>query len=71
MLVERRHRLSRCHGRKTCGSPQTVVLANKKNEKIDTYDFPVHDCTQGENGSPHFSSIVRQCNWPSLSMKDY
>ena len=33
------------------------------------YDFPVHDYTQEQNGSPYFSSIVRQCKWPSLSRK--
>ena len=41
-------------------------MAGTKNEKIDLYDFPVHDCA---NGSPCFSSIVRQCQWPSLSRK--
>ena len=41
-------------------------MAGKKNEKIDLNDFPVHDCA---NGSPCFSSIVRQCQWPSLSRK--
>ena len=40
----------------------------KKDEKIDTYEFPVH-CTQGQNDSPYFSSIVGQCKWPSLSRK--
>ena len=45
MPVERRRRLSRCHGSKISGSQQTVVLADKKNEKIAIYDFvPVHDC---------------------------
>ena len=24
------------------------------------YDFAVHECTQEQNGSPNFSSIVRQ-----------
>ena len=66
MPVERRRRLSRCHGSKISGSQQTVVLADKKNEKIDMYDFPVHDCTQEQNGSPYFSSIDRQRKWPSL-----
>ena len=34
------------------------------------YDFvPVQNCTQEQNGSPCFSSIVRQCEWPSLSRK--
>ena len=40
-----------------------------KNEKIDMYDFPVHDCTEEQNGSPYFSSIVPQYKWPSLSKK--
>ena len=40
-----------------------------KNEKIDMYNFAVHDCTQKQNGSPHFSSIVQQCKWSSLSRK--
>ena len=30
-----------------------------KNEKIDMFDFAVYDCTQEQNGSPYFSSIVR------------
>ena len=52
MPVERRRRLSRCDGSKISGSPQTVVLADKKNEKIDMYDFvPVHDCIQEQNGT--------------------
>ena len=33
------------------------------------YEFPVHDCTQEQNGSPCFSSIVRQCKWPSFLRK--
>ena len=32
----------------------------KKIEKIDMYDFAVHECTPEQNGSPNFSSIVRQ-----------
>ena len=32
-------------------------------------DFPVHDCTQGQNDSSSFSFNVRQCKWPSLSRK--
>ena len=60
---------SRCHGSKISGSLQTVVLQiwQKKNEKIDVYKF--HDYTQEQNGSPYFSSIVRECKWPSLSRK--
>ena len=41
----------------------------RKNEKIDMYDFPAHDCTQELNSSPYFSSIDRQCKGPSLSRK--
>ena len=41
----------------------------EKHEKIDMYEFPVHDCTQEQNGSPYFSSIVRQCKWTSFSRK--
>ena len=44
-------------------------IAEKKNEKIDMYNFLVHDCTQKQNSSPYFSSIVQQCKWPSLSRK--
>ena len=33
------------------------------------YDFPLHDCTQKQTGSPQFPSIVRKCKWPSLSRK--
>ena len=91
MPVERRRRLSSCHGSKFSGSQQTigsinsrcsgkwartfsgkikhraretaeiepkqtVVLADKKNEKIDIDDFPVHDCIQEQNGSPSFDN---------------
>ena len=35
----------------------------RKKEKMDMYEFPVHDPTD----SPYISSIVRQCKWPSLS----
>ena len=33
------------------------------------YDFTLHECTQEQNGSPQFPSIVRKCKWPSLSRK--
>ena len=60
--------MSCCHGSKISGSQLTVVLQTcQKKEKIDIYDFPVHDCTQGQNDSPYFSSIVSQGNRPSLS----
>ena len=43
------------------------MVTKEKNETNDVYTvFPVHDCTQ-ENRSPYFSSIFRQCKWPSLS----
>ena len=31
-----------------------VNLAEKKNEKVVMYDFPVQDCTQKQNGIPFF-----------------
>ena len=31
-----------------------VNMAEKKNEKVVMYDFPVQDCTQKQNGSPLF-----------------
>ena len=57
------------HGNKISGSQQTVVLQMRhwKKRTVGVYDFPVLDCTQDENGSPFFSSIVRQWKWPSLS----
>ena len=39
-------------------------------KEVDMYDFPVHDCTQEQNGSPYFSSIVRRYRWPSLYVKE-
>ena len=60
--------MSCCHGSKISGSQLTVVLQTcQKKKKIDIYDFPVHDCAQGQNGSPDFSSIISQGNRPSLS----
>ena len=42
----------------------------ENSEKVDMSDFPVHDYTQEQNGSPYFSSmIVQQCKWPSLLRK--
>ena len=43
------------------------IAEKKKNEKIDMYDFPVLYGTKKQNGRPYFSSVVRQCQWPSLS----
>ena len=60
--------MSCCHGSKISGSSTNCCAVNmSKKEKIDIYDFPVHDCTQGQNDSPYFSSIVSQGNGPSLS----
>ena len=53
-------------------SQQIAVLQicrGKENEKIDMYDSPVHDCTQEQDDSPYFYSIVQQCKWPSLLRK--
>ena len=60
--VERRRRLSRCHGSKISrGSQQTVVLADRKNENVDMYDFPLHDCTQEQNGSSFDNANGLRC----------
>ena len=63
---------SRCHGSRLSGSQQTVVqqISQKrktKKKKNDIYPFPAHHCTEEQNGSPYFSSIIRECKWPSLS----
>ena len=52
-------------------SCMVLQIRQKKLKKLTcNYDFVlVHDCTQEKNGSPCFSSIVRQCEWPSLSRK--
>ena len=56
-LMESEVVTSCCHGNKISGSQQTEVL--QKWQKNDMYTiFPVHDCTQEQNGSPYFSSIV-------------
>ena len=58
-LIEKEVVTSRCHGNET--------KQNKK-ETNDMYTvFPVHDCTQEQNGSAYFFSIFRQRKWPSLS----
>ena len=37
---------------------------------VDFFDYsPVHNSTREQTRSPYFSSIVRQCKWPSLSRK--
>ena len=64
--------MSRCHRSKISRSQRSrgpVSMAGKKTRKIVMYDSSVHDCTQGQNGNPYFSSIVRQCKWLSLSRK--
>ena len=41
--------------------PWSCKYDRKKNEKKnDMYDFPVHNCTQEQDGSPYLSFIVRQ-----------
>ena len=47
--------------RPRCQPPLGVTL------KTSNTVFSVHDCPQEQNDSQHFSSIVRQCKWPSLS----
>ena len=63
-LTEKEVVTSRCHGSKISGSQQTVVLQirqkKKTKKKNDMYDFPVHDCTQEQDGSPYVSTIVWQ-----------
>ena len=49
--------------------PMAQKKKKKKNDKVNMNSFPVHDCTQEQNSGPYFSSIVRQCKWPSLSRK--
>ena len=64
--------MSLCHRSKISRSQRSrgpVNMAEKKNEKNGLYDFRVNECTPEQNGSPYFSSIVRQCKWPSLSRK--
>ena len=48
--------------------PLSCKYSRKKKKTIKmTCMTPMHDCTLDQNGSPYFSSIVRQCKWPSLS----
>ena len=39
----------------------------RNKRKIDMCNFPLHDCTQKETVGLFFSSLFRQCKWPSLS----
>ena len=50
---------SRCHGYKISGPQQTANMAKKK-EKIDMYDFPVHDCTREEKVALFFNRSTMQ-----------
>ena len=59
-LIKREVVTSRCHGSKMSRSQQTEVLQIWHKNDIYTV-FPVHDCTQRQNGSPHFFSIVWKC----------
>ena len=63
--------MSRCHGSNifwilTKRGPANMA---EKTEKVDMHDFPVHDCTHEQNGSPYFSSIIAQYKWFYLSRK--
>lgn len=49
--------------------PSSCMYGKKKTKKVVMYDFPEQDCTQEQNGSLFYSSIVRQCKWPSLSRR--
>ena len=48
--------------------PRVVLQIWQEKRKIDMYDFPELDCTQGKKTVDrlYFSSIVRQCKWPSV-----
>ena len=50
-------------------NPWSCKYGRDNNKKLRMYDFPVQDCTQEQNSSPFFSSIVRQSKWLSLSRK--
>lgn len=47
------------------------MTENKRKKLLcfPVYGFPVHDCTQEQNCSPYFSSIIWKCKWPFLSRK--
>ena len=38
-----------------------------RSHNTSMYDFLVHDCTREQNNNPFFTTIIRQCKWPSLS----
>ena len=61
--------MSRFHGSKRSGSQQPVANMAEKKQKIDMYDFPLHNCPQDQNSSPYFSSIVQRGKYLSLSRK--
>ena len=46
-----------------------LQIWQKKTKKTEMYVSCVTDCTQSQNGSPYFSSIVGQWKWPPLSRK--
>ena len=71
--IERTSLQSHCHVTIFFLSQQTAFLQiwqiktkTKKKKKNDMHDFPVHYCSQEQNGSPYLSSIVRQCKRTSL-----
>ena len=65
---------SRYHGSKISGSQQTVVLQiwqkNKNNGENDMFDFPVHNCTKEQNGSPYLFPSFDNANRP-LGQRKY
>ena len=57
--------------RRPCRSvPSHLYSVMRRNRLIGLFEYsPVHEWTKEQNGKPCFSSIVRQCKWPSLSKK--
>ena len=63
--IKRKVFTSRCHVTMVTqfldlNKPWSCKCDIEKKRTVGVYDFPVLDCTQDENGSPFFSSIVRQ-----------
>lgn len=64
-LQQREEVVSRCHGSNMSKKPQSCKYDRKKRKKSTCMTFPCMIAL----GSPYFSSIVRQCKWPSVSRK--
>ena len=71
LIVWREVVTSRCHGSEpwSCRYGRKKKKKKKKKEKIYMYDFLVLYGAKKQNGSPYFSSVVRQYKWPSLSKR--